>query len=61
MEEAHKMRRKYALKITFLPKISKQVLFPGHNIWEEKGAGWRVTQPQHSTSKGLQEAVKYRQ
>lgn len=32
------MRRKYALKITFLPKISKQVLIPGHNFWEEEGA-----------------------
>ena len=39
----------------FLPKISKQVLIPGHNIWEEEGAEWRVTQPQYSASKGLQE------
>lgn len=30
------MKRKYTLKITFLPKISKQVLIPGHNIWEEE-------------------------
>lgn len=31
------MKIKYALKITFLPKISKQVLIPDRNIWEEEG------------------------
>lgn len=37
------MKRKYTLKITFLPKISKQVLIPGHNIWEEEGRGCWLT------------------